>query len=233
MRLKPMHYVAAFLALALVLLLTATRLEGYRMEGRLLKEYRSTSGYNYPGSDISNAPATSAEVCGLRCSLTKDCAGFAVQRGKTNQGNRQCYLKSASAFDGSNRKKDGKWRTYIKKDYWEQSMASGRTRDSMLTTLMKKVKVCDDVNGNGGCTEYTVGDYPNLSGMADRAASIYVPQGLKVDVYENANYDGWLGTLRGDNPDLSKKNSYKDGFKGGMVKWQDTISSMKIQKDDQ
>ena len=226
MRLKPMHYVAAFLALALVLLLTATRLEGYRMEGGLLKEYRSTSGYNYPGSDISNAPATSAEVCGLRCSLDKDCAGFAVQRGKSNQGNRQCYLKSASAFDGSNRKKDGKWRTYIKKDYWEQSMASGRTRDF---TMMNKVKLCDDVNG-GQCTEYQLGNYPNLGAMADRAASIYVPKGLKVDVYENADYDGWLGTIRGDVSDLSSKNS---GGNGGWKKWQDTISSMKIQRDDE
>lgn len=88
--------------------------------------------------------------------------------------------------------------------------------------------------------DFSVGDYPDLNsfGWNDKISSLKIPAGLKVTLYQKPNYGGeFLDLSSGEHRDLAEF-SFPGGKYSGMnvcaggnnFCWNDTASSMKVQK---
>lgn len=181
-----------------------------------MRDYRGPmAATNFPGGDLGGGfKSGTVAGCADNCNGNAQCQGFAVSRDR----NPTCYLKGASAYTASNRVKDTQWTSYVRTgQYNAMKGIAAPAAPAAAAPGGGVVTAYKDDNYSGASVTYAVGEYSNVGGAwNDQISSLRIPAGMRVDLYSNENFNGWLGTYRADIPSLKSYGSGADSAPGGI-----------------
>ena len=148
---------------------------GNDIEGVDFNGYNIIRSTDAGGNDITHLDNSSFASCKAECDKRSDCRGFNFSTNAWPKGNGTCWIKN----NVSNKGPTGDWHLFekISAAFFEH---------------------CDY---GGTKWELGIGDYSWIGGIGianDAISSVKVPSGLKVILFEHANYEGKSLTLTSD-----------------------------------